>query len=192
MRTDSQCAGEQIVFSSAVLDHVKELSAAALKVYLYLCSYGPNRPIRAGITVIGNAVGVQRRATVAALKALGERELISCNQGRGNQPNEYHVRVSGSPNAPNPETSVTMEIATVPSPPTDLPVSTAPPQREMTLQELIRRCYRPIDAEEFKTIKAWFPDEATLRGKLESLKSRDGVAPEANIGFLGRVLETLD
>ena len=94
MQTNSQCAGDQIVLSSAVLNHLKELTAAALKVYLYLCTYDPDRPIRAGIKVIGDAVGLQQRATVAALKALGECELISCNQGRGNQPNEYHVRFS--------------------------------------------------------------------------------------------------
>ena len=193
MQTNSQCAGEQIVLSSAVLNHLKELTAAALKVYLHLCTYGPDRPIRAGIKVIGDAVGLQQRSTVAALKALGECELISCNQGRGNQPNEYHVRFSGSPGAPNPETTATVEIATVPRPPTDLPASTVPPQREIPLQELISRCYRPINAQEFKELKAWFPDEAILRGKLESLKSRgDGVAPEMDLGFLVRLLEYLD
>jgi hypothetical protein len=193
MQTNSQCADDKIVLSSAVLEHVKELSVAALKVYLYLGSYGPDRPIRAGINVIGNAVSLQRRSTIDALKALVKRELISCNRGRGSQPNEYHLRFSGSPGAPNPETTATVEIATVPRPPTDLPASTVPPQREIPLQELISRCYRPIDAREFRDLKAWFPDEAILRGKLESLKSRgDGVAPEMDLGFLVRLLEYLD
>ena len=63
----------------------------------------------------------------------------------------------------------------------------------MTLQELVSRCYRPIDAREFKDLKAWFPDEAILHGKLESLKSRgDVVAPEMDLGFLVRLLEYLD
>ena len=81
MQTNSQCADDKIVLSSAVLEHVKELSVAALKVYLYLGSYGPDRPIRAGINVIGNAVGLQRRSTIDCPQGFGRVRINLLQSG---------------------------------------------------------------------------------------------------------------
>jgi hypothetical protein len=219
MHSDSHRAGDRIVVSSAVLEHLKELSAAALKVYVYLCSCNQGGPIVASIATICKATGQQNRAAITALKTLRERNLIVRNPGSGNQPNAYHLPFSATVSPPRPEQPATLEPMTIPlsfkdCPPTrvtrqaedmshevttisrspkDPRQTTVRAQQMAPLTELIAICYRRIDAQELAQFKSWFPDEAILRRKLESVMHRgDGVAPEMEINFLRTMLEHLD
>lgn len=145
MRTESHHAGDGIVLSSAVMDHLQQLPASALKVYIYLCSCSQARPIAASVTVICAATGLKSRASVAALKVLRDRKLISCKPGMGDQPNEYHILFSPSVPALTPEPSPIQDaVALAPTAKKHSP-PTLPPQERTALPEPIATVYRELE-----------------------------------------------
>ena len=80
-----------IMVNSAVLDHLKKMTATALKVYLYLCSRNQGQPISASTAAIEAATGVETRFIASALKVLREKKLITRIQGIGSHSNKYIV-----------------------------------------------------------------------------------------------------
>jgi hypothetical protein len=178
--------GDHIILSSLVLKHLKKLSQPPIKVYIFLCSC--NQPVTASIASIAAAVGLNKRATIDALKTLEKDELISRGPGRGDGPNEYRVLFAVSVAPPAPERPVD---PSVPAPqsgaipePIAIPQPIKNPPKLLTIREMLATRYRPLNDEEFAMIHDWFPNDADLRNRLELMTLRgDGVAPEMEVGF---------
>lgn len=73
--------------------------------------------------------------------------------------------------------------------------STSPPvdgsgRSEVTLEELIASCYRPLKTGELGQLKSHFPNEEILKEKLTALRDSGGGAEgDMDIEFLASVLE---
>src|ERR1039457_7283485 len=80
-----------IMLPASVLDALKDLTAGALKVFIYLCSCNQGRPFAVSIPAISNATGIQPRSVISALNSLVELKLTTRIPGIGNQPNQYGI-----------------------------------------------------------------------------------------------------
>jgi hypothetical protein len=168
---------------------LEQLSASALRIYIYLCSFDRDQPVAASVPMIGKTVGVKTRATVTALQILQEYKLISCEPGDGNRPNKYRVLFPASASTPAPALPTAPQAA-IPQLTKDPAPATAVRQEKPTLPELIARCYRPIDSRELAELRAYFPDQSILTEQLNSLANIGGVAPYMGLDFLARVLSS--
>ena len=135
MSTNSQPAGDRIILSSAALNLLAELSAAPLKVYVYLCSCSRGQPIEASIPTIQKATGFGNRTVVTALKTLREHKLISRNPGKGNRPNQYQIVLPALP-SPAPEPPVSPKAAETAQPAKSAPQTPAPEPASPTIKDL--------------------------------------------------------
>ena len=101
--TDSYEVRDGIILSSAIMEHLQEVSPTALRIYVYFCGCNPDGAITVPISVIGEAVGQSNGTTVKALRELRKLGLISCDSGNGPQANAYRVEFRGSLRATTPE-----------------------------------------------------------------------------------------
>jgi hypothetical protein len=188
-----------IMLPASVLDALKDLTAGALKVFIYLCSRSQGQPFAATIPTITDATGIQQRSVIAALKTLEEQKLITRIPGSGNQPNQYGIpfpkrqETAAPPSpelrqAPPPAATTPTQVATHTNPPPSTKSAPSPSPTPATIMECVAVCYRRINAQEFGQLKQAYPDAAVLRKKLARLNDNGGVAPDMNLGFFLRVL----
>ena len=192
-----------IMLPASVLDALKDMTAGALKVFIYLCSCNQGRPFAASIPTITDATGIQPRSVISALNTLVEQQLITRIPGSGNQPNQYGIplpkrqETAASPSpglrqAPPPAattpTRATTHISAPPSTKSGRAPAPSPTPTQPTILECVAICYRPINAQEFIQLKQAYPDEVVLRKKLARLKHNGGVDPDMDLGFFLRAL----
>ncbi len=209
MQTDSHQAVDVITLSSAVMEHLHDISAAALRAYIYLCSLPSNEPITASIPMIAGAIGKSNRTTVKALQDLSHCSLILRDFGNGSQANQYRVTFGDSPAAISPapplddgrspsaktsgpeapDAAIFRESNQTPQGAANPPSATrlAPPA---TVAEMVGRLYRPVSTSELARLKSRFPNEEILRAKLTVLRdSGRSVDKDMDIDFLASVLD---
>jgi len=166
MCNDPHHAPDRIALSAAVLDDLENLTPAALKVYLYLCSRNQGQPFAASVPAICGATGLRPRSVIDGLKRLRDRQLVTRGAHKGSEPNVYGVPFKAR-----------KESAPPPAP------------KKATIPELVAACYRSLTDREFAELKAVEPDEAVLRAKLDGLRRHAGVAPHLGLGFFTMALQ---
>jgi hypothetical protein len=204
-----------IMLPASVLDALKDMTPAALKVLIYICSCYQGQPFGATVATLAAATGIHRRTVISALNTLREHRLITRISASGNQPNQYGIPlpkrkevaapppndttipISGltrpTPPAATPTRATTPEqIAAPPSTKAGHPTPPPPTPTQATILELITACYRLINDWEFVQLKQAFPDEIVLRERLERFKGNsNSVGPDMKIGFFIRASRLL-
>jgi hypothetical protein len=172
-----------ITLSPAILDYMERMSVGPLKVYIHLCACFKGHPFSATISQLKAATRLEKRSIVAALKLLREWKLITRISGSGNQPNQYIIPLV-LPVATRTDDTTSPGQGLIQA----TPLTATPPLAPIL--ELIAACYRPINALEFIQLKQTYPDEVSLREKLERLKSNGGgVESEMQVGFFIQALK---
>jgi len=152
-----------IMLSTAVLNHMQEMTAAALRIYIYLSSRNLGQPVPVAVANIAVDNGLGKRSVISALKLLRDHSLIIRNQGKGAHCNSYCI-----PDVPlGPESALTISEPVSPT-----------AEKQYTVQELVKFVYRPVTDQEFAELKRMEPDQTVLRKKLECLH-RTGSVPRS-------------
>jgi len=123
MCNDSHHASDRTVLSAAVLNHLKDLTLAAWRVYVFLCARSQDQPFPASVPTIAAATGLGHRSVIAALASLRERQLILRTVRGGNRPNVYTIVFPVRGASPSPAKPAKGELS-APPPKKTIPTET--------------------------------------------------------------------
>ena len=149
-----------ITLPSAVLTHLNQITAGALRVYVFLSSRRGPEPLPTAIPVIAKATGLGDRSVISALKVLRTNGLVVRHRGKGRHANSYSLPFV-PPTADRPAGGEKVS---------------SPRESPRTVPELISLVYRAATDEEVAELTKKETDEAILLKKLECLR-RTGSVP---------------
>lgn len=156
-----------IPISTELVKCLPSLTAAALRLYLFLLSLNCGAPVRIGVPAIAVGTGLGQRSTIEGLKALRDHALIIRTRGRGKHANSYDF----------PDLRCPAALAASVAGPDWPPVETVAggcefqPNIDHALRQRIALVYRPLTDQESSELREVEPDVLALSRKLATVRS---------------------